>query len=237
MNTHQNSIANPTAQQSTRHGWLNSPISRAEFCFQQGWFNSWLASEVEGMKNFPADSISPLVWFQKEVAEFGAPFPDSTEFANDGGALPRQIPDGLILSAGREDSERVILNCTDDELMATKGVKWPVTDVKPGQVLDIKWNTPVVHATRGYRYFITKEGWDHNKRLTRADLELAPFYSIFNTKREPWGPNLQQDMPVHADQKIVLPTQKTGRHIILAIWLVADSAAGFYHTIDVNFVE
>jgi len=216
------------------HGWLDSPVSRAEFAFRNGWLREYLTSEMEGMKNFPEISIAPLRWFANEITQFGAPFPDSAEFANDNGAVSRTIPDGFIISGGRTDA-RNIVNFTDNELFNTRGVRWPVTPVVGGGTYPIFWRTTIWHPVRGYRYFITKDGWDQNIRLRRADLELTPFQSVFNTHRNHWGPDLRQTMPAISPQNVRMPMGKRGRHIILAVWLVADSAAGFYQAIDVNF--
>ncbi|MEA9392783.1 lytic polysaccharide monooxygenase auxiliary activity family 9 protein [Acerihabitans sp. TG2] len=217
------------------HGWLTSPVSRAEFAFRNNWLSSWLTSEMEGMKNFPEHSIAPLRWFDNERTQFGAPFPDSDQFANDGGAVPRTVPDGFIISGGRADTSRNIVNFTDNELFAARGVRWPVTPVVAGGTYPIFWHTTVWHPVRGYRYFITKDGWDQNMRLRRADLELTPFQSVFNRHRNHWGPDLRQTMPAISPQNVRMPMGKRGRHIILAVWLVADSAAGFYQALDVDF--
>lgn len=220
------------------HGLVTSPVSRAEFAYSMGWFTqAHLRTEMEGMKNFPEESIAPLHWFENEKIQFGAPFTDSIEFANDGGALPRTIPDGFIISGGRADEERNIVNFTDNELFARHQVRWPVMQVVGGAVYQIIWNTTVWHPVRGYRYFITKDGWDQNMRLRRQDLELEPFQSVFNTRRDYWGSKeiLEQEMPALSPQNVRMPINKRGRHIILAVWLVANSAAGFYQAIDVNF--
>ncbi|WP_367273001.1 lytic polysaccharide monooxygenase [Candidatus Symbiopectobacterium sp.] len=37
-------------------------------------------------------------------------------------------------------------------------------------------------------------------------------------------------------QTIKLPTDRTGHHIILSVWMVLDTGAGFYSAFDVNFV-
>ncbi|MGK2888522.1 MAG: lytic polysaccharide monooxygenase [Candidatus Malihini olakiniferum] len=34
----------------------------------------------------------------------------------------------------------------------------------------------------------------------------------------------------------MLTTYRTGYHIVLGVWMVADSVTGFYNAVDVNFV-
>ncbi|QZN95690.1 lytic polysaccharide monooxygenase auxiliary activity family 9 protein [Symbiopectobacterium purcellii] len=198
------------------HGWLSSPVSRTGFAVSRGWLpNGWPASEMEGMKNFPlftnGNSSANLVWFPGE----GGPFPDSIHIFP-GVASP--VPDGRIFSGGQTANNRDIVNLTDDELEMRHGVRWPRTNVESGQYLPISWNHTVVHATRGYRYFITRNGWDPTRRATRADFEDAPFASVIN--RTP-------PLNTLPTQTIKLPTNKTGHHIILSVWMVANTGAGF----------
>ncbi|MBT9430546.1 MULTISPECIES: lytic polysaccharide monooxygenase [Symbiopectobacterium] len=137
------------------------------------------------------------------------------------------MPDGRIFSGGQTANNRDIVNLTDAELEMRHGVRWLRTNVESGQYLKISWNHTVVHATRGYRYFITRNGLDPTRRATRADFEDAPFASVINRT-----PPLNT-MPMQA---IKLPTDRTGHHIILSVWMVSDTGAGFYSAFDVNFV-
>ena len=205
------------------HGWLGNPVSRTAFAVNRGWLpNGWPASEMEGMKNFPmyTNGRGPgdLIWFDGE----GGPYSDSTHiFA--GVASP--VPDGLILSGGRTENNRDIVNLTDAELMMRHGAMWPITEVKAGQYLPINWFRTVSHSTRGYRYFITRNGWNQTRPATRMDFERVPFASVINMT----GP-----LNIIPDQTIKLPLNKKGHHIILAIWMVADTGAGFYSAFDVQ---
>lgn len=167
------------------------------------------------MKNFPrftnGNSSADILWFPGE----GGPYPDSIHIFP-GVASP--VPDGLIFSGGQTQTNRDIVNLTDSELQMRHGVTWPRTQVQNGQYLSISWNHTVVHATRGYRYFITRNGWNPNRRAIRADFEEVPFASIIN-RNLPFN--------VMPTQTIRLPTGRTGHHIILSVWLVADTGAGF----------
>src|SRR5471030_1640960 len=123
------------------HGWVFFPpppgtshptrFSRASFLINQEILTQFMASEMEGTKNFPYSSMQPLVWYDHERELFGAPFPDSNQFAADEGVTPRVIPDGVILSGGRTDI-RNLVNLPDDELFRQRGLRWPVQPVTPG---------------------------------------------------------------------------------------------------------
>ncbi|MGL4352480.1 MAG: lytic polysaccharide monooxygenase [Shewanella sp.] len=207
------------------HGWLTTPVGRTQFAINRAWLNNGHpASEMEGMKNFPLftnyDDNRGLIWFDGE----GGPYADST-YIFPGVSSP--LPDGLIFSGGQTGGNRGIVNLTDSELLNQHGVAWPKTAVEPGQYLTIHWNHTAVHSTRGYRYFITRDNWNPNRRATRADFEEVPFASVIN--------RAGQGTPIWDQQSIALPRNKTGHHIILSIWLIADTGAGFYSAFDVDF--
>lgn len=209
------------------HGWLTSPVGRTAFAISRGWLNSgWPASEMEGMKNFPrftnGNSSADLLWFAGE----GGPYRDDI-YIFPGVTSP--LPDGVIFSGGQTADRRDIVNLPDSELQMTKGYSWPRTQVEADEYLTIHWNHTQPHSTRGYRYFITRDDWDPNRRATREDFEDAPFASIINHAGDPTD--------VMPTQTIRLPSGKTGHHIILSIWLVADTGAGFYSAFDVEFPD
>jgi len=206
------------------HGWLSGPVGRTAFAVQRGWLaNGWPASEMEGMKNFPlytnGSSWQDLIWFNGE----GGPYHDSV-YIFAGVASP--LPDEYLFSGGQTAGNRNVVNLTDSELQTKYGVVWPKTPVSAGENLTINWNHTVSHATRGYRYFITKDGWNKNERATRAHFEEVPFASIIN---------MESDLSIKQTQTIKLPYNKTGQHIILSVWMIADTGAGFYSAFDVDF--
>ena len=41
----------------------------------------------------------------------------------------------------------------------------------------------------------------------------------------------------HLTHKINVPTDRSGYHVILAVWDVADTANAFYNVIDVNLIN
>jgi chitin-binding protein len=81
------------------------------------------------------------------------------------------------------------------------------------------------HRTTDFKYYITKAGWNPSQPLTRAALESQPFLTI------PYG---GQQPPATLSHSGNLP-QRSGRHLILAVWTVHDTANAFYACSDVQF--
>jgi chitin-binding protein len=85
------------------------------------------------------------------------------------------------------------------------------------------WTLTAAHSTAEWKYYITKKGWDPNKPLTRADLELITTFD---------GGNKQPSKTT--THVIDVPTDRTGYHIILGVWEIADTPNAFYQVVDVN---
>ena len=124
--------------------------------------------------------------------------------------------DGKICSAQKDSFK---------ELDDPRGGQWPATEVKAGQDFTFQWKITARHSTTSWRYFVTKDGWDPTKPLTRDQLEPAPFINVDYGGQQP--PNTY----THTGK---LPN-KHGRHMILAVWDIADTANAFYSCSDVNF--
>ncbi|MCX4550928.1 lytic polysaccharide monooxygenase [Streptomyces sp. NBC_01387] len=113
-----------------------------------------------------------------------------------------------------------------DGAKAPNGNAWPTTQLTGGQGYTFRWQFTARHATTDFEYFITKNGWDDSKPLTRADLDPQPFMTVPYGNRQP---------PGTVEQQGTIPTQKTGHHVILAVWNIADTGNAFYACSDVNF--
>jgi len=125
--------------------------------------------------------------------------------------------DGSICSAGNGQFAQL-----DDP----RGGAWPATQLTGGQGFTFSWKLTARHSTTDFQYYITKDGYDPGQPLTRADLESEPFMTV------PYG-GAQPDATV--THQGTVPTQKTGKHLILAVWTVADTANAFYACSDVQF--
>lgn len=120
--------------------------------------------------------------------------------------------DGRIASAGTAFTE------LDQQSYG----RWYKNPIGTGP-LTMNWTYTAAHRTSQWSYYMTKQNWDPNAPLKRADLELittvAHDGSAANTR------------PAHA---ITVPANRSGYHVILAIWDVADTVNAFYNVIDVN---
>ncbi|WP_424213658.1 lytic polysaccharide monooxygenase auxiliary activity family 9 protein [Streptomyces sp. BI20] len=125
--------------------------------------------------------------------------------------------DGTICAGG---------NAQFAELDDPRGGAWPATNLTSGQNFTFRWQFTANHATTDFKYYVTKDGWNPNKKLTRADLEPQPFLTVaYNGQRPPMTFSHQGN----------LPSGKSGRHLILAVWTVADTTNAFYSCSDVKF--
>lgn len=100
--------------------------------------------------------------------------------------------------------------------------RWKKTNISTG-VNAFIWKYSAYHATAKWHYYMTKQGWNPNQPLSRQDLELIGTVAHNGTP--------PQDNVPH---QITVPANRTGYHIILAVWDVADTTNAFYNVIDVN---
>ncbi|PFJ17621.1 chitin-binding protein [Bacillus cereus] len=93
---------------------------------------------------------------------------------------------------------------------------------------EFKWKLTAPHSTKEWKYYITKKDWNPNMPLTRSDLDLVPFY-------------VKNDGEVRPETSVTheanVPTDRSGYHLILAVWEIADTGNAFYQVIDVNLVN
>ncbi|MFD4971524.1 lytic polysaccharide monooxygenase [Streptomyces sp. NPDC058424] len=106
------------------------------------------------------------------------------------------------------------------------GGAWPTTKVNGGQSYTFRWQFTAMHATTDFKYYVTKQGWNQNHALTRADLNTTPFLTV------PYG---GQRPPATLSHSGSLPTGLSGHHVILAVWTIADTGNAFYACSDVTF--
>ncbi|MFI9149886.1 lytic polysaccharide monooxygenase [Streptomyces sp. NPDC053367] len=106
------------------------------------------------------------------------------------------------------------------------GSAWPATKVTGGQSYTFRWQFTAMHATTDFKYYITKPGWNQNHNLARSDLNLTPFLTV------PYG---GQRPPSTLSHSGTLPSGLSGRHVILAVWTIADTGNAFYACSDVTF--
>ncbi|MBD8513515.1 lytic polysaccharide monooxygenase [Photobacterium sp. CAU 1568] len=199
---------------SPKHGRAVNPPSRGVVAMEQGWWGlqEWHANELEGGKNFPELTGGPALYEPTDS--------------------PSEQPpaDGLICSGGRQD-ERQKLNLTDRELIAEGKTAWPKIPVPTNKIVDIEWVYTMAHKTRGYVAFITKDGWNPDQAISRSQLEAKPFYENVY----PEAPYWDHELPAKTHHQVALPENKKGHHVVVLLWLVADTGNAFYQTFDFDF--
>ncbi|MGE7926013.1 lytic polysaccharide monooxygenase [Viridibacillus arvi] len=131
--------------------------------------------------------------------------------------FPQNGPaDGLIASAGGKFSGILDQQSID---------RWFKNTLTGGENT-FTWKYTAPHLTSKWHYYITKKGWNPNESLTRANFEPI---EVIQHNGSAASNNLSH--------KINLPTDRSGYHVILAVWDVADTANAFYNVIDVNLIN
>jgi len=125
--------------------------------------------------------------------------------------------DGVLCSAGLAQFHEL-----DDQ----RGGAWPATQLQGGQGFTFTWHLTAPHSTADFSYYMTKQGWNPSQPLTRSALELTPFLTVKMNGSRP---------PNDVSHPGTIPTGRSGRHMILAVWTIADTGNAFYQCSDVNF--
>ena len=100
--------------------------------------------------------------------------------------------------------------------------RWTKVTMKSG-ANTFSWTLTAPHATAKWDYYITKQNWNPNKPLKRADLER--FCTINYGGKKP-SKNVKHECNV---------PKRSGYQVILAVWSIADTPNAFYNVIDANF--
>ncbi|MFD1804070.1 lytic polysaccharide monooxygenase auxiliary activity family 9 protein [Mixta tenebrionis] len=190
------------------HGHVFSPKSRAYFAWEEGKLDNGALNQRESGKFFPATK---------------AGLRDS--LASDDVVNNMPPADGKIASAGQSVGQ----------FLDEPGTHWKKHQVRAGQQLTVSWDYSAKHLTRRWNYFITRKEWDPQQPLSRAQFEATPFYQQELTAHPFWEHNKELTPPSPTVHKMTLP-QRSGYHVILAVWEVADTGNAFYQVIDVDFV-
>ncbi|RJX40113.1 chitin-binding protein [Paenibacillus pinisoli] len=133
------------------------------------------------------------------------------------GGFPQTGPaDGQITGAG-----------IFKELYEQTNTRWKKVNMTGGKQT-FTWKLTAAHVSDNWRYYITKKDWDPSKPLTRADLEPEPFCFIDYKDAKP---------PSTVSHECSVPTDRSGYHLILGVWEIADTVNAFYQVIDVNLTN
>lgn len=132
--------------------------------------------------------------------------------------FPKEGPvDGQIASGGKAKFHKLNEQSID---------RWHKVKMKSGENT-FKWTLTAKHSTASWRFFITQSGWDVNKPLTRADFDLTPFCQRVDNGEIPTATvALNCNVP-----------KRSGYHVILGVWDIADTGNAFYQVIDAEFSD
>ncbi|RQQ44617.1 chitin-binding protein [Burkholderia stagnalis] len=205
-------VATATLTNTYAHGRLISPPSRIVLCTLGKNPNcpigTWKANAMESGKFFPADQAGQRDALAKDDVPNGSP--------------PK---DGNIAGASNNGDEPTLNEQTQD--------RWSKVPLISGSVQTFQWEYSAKHATRRWKYFITRSSWNPAAPLTRSQFETEPFCTIENRAQPFWSADLKPaDNVGHSCQ---LPV-RSGYQVILAVWEVADTPNAFYQVVDAYFV-
>lgn len=113
-----------------------------------------------------------------------------------------------------------------NELNEQTSSRWTKRAMQAG-ANNFSWQFTANHATRNWRYYITKADWNPNVKLSRASFDLTPFCVVSGGNRQP---------PMQVTHSCNVP-QRSGYQVILGVWEVADTTNSFYNVVDVMFKE
>ncbi len=181
------------------HGTLSKPSSRVYSCYQGN----------------PENPTDPACAAAKAIG--GAqPFYDwaGINQANANGNHQAGGPDGERCSGGNSKYRGLDLNRSDWQTTPIRG------DARGRYTFEYK--APAPHATREWKFYVTREGWQPGSPLRWADLEA--FCTLGNVPLS--GDVYKLDCP--------LP-KRTGQHVIYNTWQRSDSTEAFYACADVRF--
>ncbi|RON09676.1 hypothetical protein BK659_07025 [Pseudomonas brassicacearum] len=193
---------------TVRHGHVFSPASRAYFAWQAGELDEGALNQRESGKFFPQTSGGLSDAYAREDVANAAP-----------------PPDGKIASANQATGKKL-----DDP-----GDHWQKHEVRSSETLDVSWHFTANHVTRRWNYFMTKEGWDPSKVLSRDQFEAEPFYTVQINLKPYWEHSADMKPPSPTTHEVPLP-KREGYHVLLAVWEVADTMNAFYQVVDLSFV-
>lgn len=123
--------------------------------------------------------------------------------------------DGRLASAGLTQFGAL------DEQTSTRWTKRPI---KAG-ANTLSWTFTANHATRNWRYYITRADWNPNIKLSRASFEAQPFCVVDGGNRQP---------PKNVSHSCNVPA-RSGYQLILGVWEIGDTPNSFYNVVDVMF--
>ncbi len=182
------------------HGTMTTPVSRVYACFQGN----------------PENPTNPACAAAKAVGGSQAFYDwNGINQANANGNHQAVVPDGKLCSGNNATFRGLDVNRSD----------WQTTPIHADAngKFTFVFKATAPHATRDWRFFVTRDGWQPGSPLRWADLQ--EFCTLGNTPLSADGTyKLQCTLP-----------QRTGQHVIYNTWQRSDSTEAFYTCMDVRF--
>ncbi|WP_274507005.1 lytic polysaccharide monooxygenase auxiliary activity family 9 protein [Streptomyces murinus] len=177
-------------------------------------------SEVRhGYSEFPT---SRSRWCQMDKSLKCGPIANEPQSVEGPKGFPVGGPrDGELASANNERFGEL------DDILAPNGKPWPVTPVVGGRVYRFQWWLTAPHSTAKFHYYLTRPDWNQSARLTRSQLDLEPWLTVKFQSGE-----IPDNAVAHWAR---IPSGRRGRHVLYAVWDIADTVNAFYSACDVNF--
>ncbi|PNG29326.1 MULTISPECIES: N-acetylglucosamine-binding protein GbpA [Pseudomonas] len=195
------------SQQAGAHGYIESPKSRAFLCSNAGGN----LNKDCGSATYEPQSIEYLTGGSR------ADFPRAGQSCH--GAFTQCGPaNGTIAAGGLAAFAKL------NEQTSTR---WKKVTVKPG-LNTFDWRYTAAHATRNWQFYITKKNWNPNQPLTRDSFESTPLLT------DTWNNTMPAKAGGKTSHKVNIPADRSGYHIVLATWMVADNSNTFYQVVDLN---
>lgn len=132
--------------------------------------------------------------------------------------------DGKIASAGNTSFAAV------DAQTASRWTRHELTD----RTLQVQWQYHAAHRSTKWEYFISKQGWNPNAPLARETFELTPFCVVDGRGEVPIDGPMGGHGPGKVKHECQIPADRTGYHVVLAMWTVDDTPMAFHKIIDVD---
>ncbi len=181
------------------HGTIEYPISRVYSCYKE---------DPEDLKSAAC----------KAVVEESGTGPlynwNGINQANANGKHKQVVPDGHLCGGGNSMFTGLDLNRSDWNTSLIKSINDKFTFV---------YLAAAPHATKYFKFYITKDSYDYSQPLKWSDLEDEPFCTISKINL------INQRYYMNCD----LPQNKKGKYLIYNIWQRSDSPEAFYSCSDV----
>ncbi|WP_434632260.1 lytic polysaccharide monooxygenase [Chromobacterium sp. CV08] len=184
------------------HGTMEIPVNRVYSCYLEGPEAPKSAACQEARRIGGAQAMYD--WNAINQTPYG----DNHQAA---------VPDGTLCGGGKSEFKGFNLARSD----------WRSTPIVPDAAgeYEFVYKATSPHATKYFRFYVTRNGWNPTMPLRWSDLQLFGSYNG----------NPPQDAGRRYHMTMKLPTGKTGQHIIFVVWKRSDSEEAFYSCSDVRF--